>query len=135
MVLGFETHSPNSNINTAWNSFWYSIVTITTVGYGDFYPVTVGGRITAMFIMFMGVGIIGVLASILSSILVGTPPSSAEEPPSPETTAPAVASAAALPPAVSTTTGIEDELASIRSELASLRGLLENMGGKELPKS
>ena len=46
-------------------------MTITTVGYGDYYPVTMAGRITAMFIMFMGVGIIGALASILASLLVG----------------------------------------------------------------
>jgi len=43
-------------------------VTITTVGYGDRYPVTMGGRITAMFIMFMGVGIIGALARILARV-------------------------------------------------------------------
>jgi voltage-gated potassium channel len=128
LVLGFETREPGSNINTGWNAFWYAIVTITTVGYGDFYPVSAGGRITAMFIMFMGVGIIGVLASILSSILVGAPPPEAEEePPSPPT--------AVSPAEVATTPGIEDELAAIRSELASLRGLMENMGGKELPKS
>jgi hypothetical protein len=73
-----ESVSPDANIHTGWDSFWYSIVTITTVGYGDRYPVTVGGRITAMFIMFMGVGIIGALASILSSLLVGSPSAPAD---------------------------------------------------------
>jgi len=79
LVLQFESKNPDANIQTGWDSFWYSVVTITTVGYGDRYPITIAGRITAMFIMFMGVGIIGALASILSSILVGSPATSAEE--------------------------------------------------------
>jgi voltage-gated potassium channel len=77
-VFHFESKSADSNIHTGWDSLWYSIVTITTIGYGDRYPVTVGGRIAALFIMFMGVGIIGALASILSSLLVGSPPASEE---------------------------------------------------------
>ena len=79
LVLQFESKSPDANITTGWDSFWYSIVTITTVGYGDFYPVTLWGRVTAMFIMFAGVGIIGALASILASLLVGGSSSEEEE--------------------------------------------------------
>ena len=79
LVLQFESKSPDANITTGGDALWYSIVTITTVGYGDFYPVTTAGRITAMFIMFMGVGIIGALASILASLLVGGSSSAEEE--------------------------------------------------------
>jgi voltage-gated potassium channel len=46
LVLQFESVSPDANIHTGGDSLWYSIVTITTVGYGDRYPVTPGGRIT-----------------------------------------------------------------------------------------
>ena len=53
-------------------------MTITTVGYGDFYPVTTLGRLTGVFVMFAGIGIIGALASILASLLVS--PSSPDEP-------------------------------------------------------
>ena len=109
LVLQFESASPDGKILTGRDAFWYSMVTITTVGYGDYYPVTAGGRITAMFIMLAGVGIIGALASILASLLVGGSAPAEEE----ETgTAPA------------TTT--ESELAAIKNELAALRQLIEN---------
>ncbi len=81
LVLQFESQSPEAKITTGRDAFWYSIVTITTVGYGDYYPVTSGGRITAMFIMLAGVGIIGALASILASLLVGSSAPAEEEAP------------------------------------------------------
>jgi voltage-gated potassium channel len=111
LVLQFESQSPNANIQSGGDSLWYSVVTLTTVGYGDRYPVTPGGRITAVFIMFMGVGIIGALASILSSVLVGEPPAPAAE----ET------------PAAATTPAVELEIAAIKDELAAMRQLLEKM--------
>ena len=112
LVLQFESKSPDANITTGWDSFWYSIVTITTVGYGDFYPVTFWGRITAMFIMFAGVGIIGALASILASLLVGSSSSPEEE-----------AAAAAAP-----LLAVQEELKSVKEELAVVHQMLEKMG-------
>jgi voltage-gated potassium channel len=111
MVLQFESQSPDANIKTGGDSLWYSLVTITTVGYGDRFPVTLGGRITAFFIMFMGVGIIGALASILSSVLVGSPPATAEE----EFPDPASAPAA------------QKDIADLKNELAAMRQMLEKM--------
>src|SRR5262245_18762816 len=58
LVLQFESQSPNANITTGGDSLWWAVVTITTVGYGDFYPVTPLGHLTAMVVMFTGVGII-----------------------------------------------------------------------------
>ena len=117
LVLQFESRSPNANITTGGNALWYAIVTITTVGYGDFYPVTTAGRITAMFIMFMGVGIIGALASILASLLVG----SSSEPEEEEA------------PAAPTPLNDENELAAIKNELAEMHLLLEKMSvGKNM---
>ena len=118
-VLFFESQSPDANITAGGDSVWWSIVTITTVGYGDRYPVTAGGRITAMFVMFSGVGIIGALASILASALI-PPPKKAEEPaePQPGENPPAVSGAA-----------VEHELAAVKTELAALRQLLEKREG------
>ncbi len=70
LVLEFESRSADGNIKTGGDAIWWGIVTITTVGYGDFFPVTLMGRLTAIFVMFAGIGIIGALASILASLLV-----------------------------------------------------------------
>ncbi len=129
VVLQFESTDPNANIQTGWDSFWFSIVTITTVGYGDRYPVTVGGRITAMFIMIAGVGIIGALASILSSLLVGGGSSTPEEE-TPDTlpgdgTTPVTAQSAlpVVPPPAAT----QQDIADLKNEVAALRQMLEKM--------
>jgi voltage-gated potassium channel len=111
LVLQFESKSTEANITNGWDALWYAVVTITTVGYGDFYPKTVLGRIAGMFIMFAGVGIIGVLASILSSLLVGAPSTPAEE------------EVSAAGPVVLA----NDELAAIKIELAEMRQLLEKI--------
>jgi Ion channel len=46
------------------DALWWAVVTITTVGYGDCYPVTAGGRLTGLFVMFAGVGVIDLLATL-----------------------------------------------------------------------
>ena len=53
-----------------FNAFWWSIVTITTVGYGDISPGTTGGKIIAMVVMFFGIGVIGMLTGIIASAFV-----------------------------------------------------------------
>jgi voltage-gated potassium channel len=61
---------PNSNIKTAEDAIWWSYVTITTVGYGDRYPVTTEGRIIAAFLMTTGVGLFGTFAGFVASWFV-----------------------------------------------------------------
>lgn len=71
-VLVCET-VPGSNIKTADDAVWWSVTTVTTVGYGDRYPVTDGGRIVAMFLMLSGVGLFGALSGIIASKFLGSP--------------------------------------------------------------
>ena len=50
--------------------FWWAIVTMTTVGYGDFSPKTPEGRLFAVFIMFIGISLVSLLTASISSIFV-----------------------------------------------------------------
>lgn len=65
-ILQFEKDI-NSNIKTAEDAIWWSYVTITTVGYGDKYPITTEGRIIGAILMTTGVGIFGTFTAIVSS--------------------------------------------------------------------
>jgi voltage-gated potassium channel len=71
VVLQIEGHSPQANIRTGSDAFWWAFVTITTVGYGDHYPTSGPGRLMAMILMTIGVGIFAVLTSYLASFLFG----------------------------------------------------------------
>jgi voltage-gated potassium channel len=119
LILQFESRSPDANITTGGDALWWAIVTITTVGYGEFFPVTALGRLTAAFVMFAGVGIIGALASILASILVTSSDDGDAEPGSDATGA--AGDVASTREELAAT---REELAATRQELASLRDLI-----------
>lgn len=65
----FESTAADGNILNITDSYWYSIVTLTTVGYGDFYPVTFLGRIIGFVFIIGSLGILGLLISELSLII------------------------------------------------------------------
>lgn len=69
LILIFEDNS-SGNIHTAQDALWWSFVTVTTVGYGDFYPVSAAGRIIAGILMLTGISIFGVLTASLASIFI-----------------------------------------------------------------
>jgi voltage-gated potassium channel len=71
IVYLLERHAPHSNIHTLGDAVWWSFVTVTTVGYGDFYPVTTGGRIAACFIMATGLLTLAVVTAQVASSFVG----------------------------------------------------------------
>jgi voltage-gated potassium channel len=60
-------NAPNSNIKTAEDAIWWAWVTVTTVGYGDKYPVTTEGRIIASVLMAVGVGVLGTFTGLMAS--------------------------------------------------------------------
>jgi voltage-gated potassium channel len=65
-VLHFET-APGSNIKTADDAIWWAFATVTTVGYGDRYPVTPEGRFVAVILMCAGVGLFGTFSGFLAA--------------------------------------------------------------------
>lgn len=68
-VLAFED-TAESNIKTPFDAVWWAIATITTVGYGDKYPVTIEGRLVAIVLMVTGVGLFGVMTGLFAHIFV-----------------------------------------------------------------
>ncbi|MBI2927470.1 MAG: potassium channel family protein [Verrucomicrobia bacterium] len=63
--------APDANIKTAEDAVWWSVTTITTVGYGDKYPVTTEGRILGMTLMLAGIGMFGALGGLVASFFLG----------------------------------------------------------------
>ena len=51
------------------HSLWWAVVTLTTVGYGDVYPVTLGGRLFTFVVLFLGLGIVAVPTGLIASSL------------------------------------------------------------------
>ena len=70
LVLLFEDKAKGSNIHSYPDALWWAIVTVTTVGYGDRFPVTGGGRTVAVILMLVGIGLIGVLTATVASVFI-----------------------------------------------------------------
>lgn len=69
-VLDVEENAPGSNLTTFGDAVWWAMTTITTVGYGDHYPVTVLGRCVAAGLMIGGVAVLGVVTASVASWMV-----------------------------------------------------------------
>jgi voltage-gated potassium channel len=70
VMLRVEQHAPGANITTASDALWYTIATISTVGYGDEYPVTDAGRFIGSVIIIVGVGIFGTFTGYLANFFL-----------------------------------------------------------------
>lgn len=69
-VFDKERFLPGATINSLGKALWWSITTVTTVGYGDVYPVTNTGRIIAVLLMIGGISLVGVVTAALASWII-----------------------------------------------------------------
>jgi len=103
-VLDAERSATASHITSFGDALWWAAVTVTTVGYGDTYPVTVVGRLVAFALMLVGISLLGVLTASVAAWFVGG------------------------------TREVEDEVLlevrALRSELADLRALVDRTGSE-----
>ena len=102
LILRFENGATGATIKTGADAFWWAVVTVTSVGYGDYVPVTVAGRILAIVLMVFGIGLFAVLTSLVAARLIGLQYDQEEM-----------------------VEFIREENAIISAELAELKGLLE----------
>ena len=87
-VLDVERADPNANITTIGDALWWATTTVTTVGYGDYYPVTLEGRLLAFGLMLVGISLVGVVTASVAAWLIAnverpgdrSVPNPAEEP-------------------------------------------------------
>jgi len=69
LIYYFENEAQPEVFSSVFASLWWSVVTLTTVGYGDAYPITVGGRVFTFFVLMIGLGTIAVPSGIVAAAL------------------------------------------------------------------
>ncbi len=106
-MLQLEKGVDGSNIHNATDALWWAFVTITTVGYGDYYPVTFEGRIIAAVLMTAGVGLFGTFTGFVASWFLEEEEEDRGN---------------------HIVTNLKDEVSSLRGEIADLKKLIENKG-------
>lgn len=67
LLIHFESANPESSITNMWLAWWYMLVTLTTVGYGDLYPITPAGKLIGYIYVFSSLGVLGFLFSAISN--------------------------------------------------------------------
>jgi|TARA_Y100000310_G_scaffold343685_1_gene452474 voltage-gated potassium channel len=68
-IYYFEHDAQPDKFESVFHSLWWAVATITTVGYGDVYPVTIGGRLFTFIVLLIGMGVIAVPAGLLAASL------------------------------------------------------------------
>lgn len=78
-IYHFEHTAQPEQFKSVFHCLWWAVVTLTTVGYGDVYPVTVGGKVFTSFVAIIGIGIVAVPAGLFASALTGAAGDDSEE--------------------------------------------------------
>lgn len=68
-IYYFEHDAQPEKFTSIFDSLWWAIITLTTVGYGDVYPITIGGKVFTFFLLMIGLGIVAIPTGIISSAL------------------------------------------------------------------
>lgn len=126
-----EAHAPDANITTLGTAVWWAIVTTTTVGYGDTYPVTPPGRVVGVVLMLVGIGLIGTVSATVAAKFVNRKP----EAPSPESqtpeSGPSAAASAAGPTVPEALEAVTRQLQELTAQQFELRAAIERLSARD----
>jgi voltage-gated potassium channel len=132
-----EYDAPGANITTLGLALWWAIVTTTTVGYGDTYPVTTAGRLIGSVIMVVGIGLIGTVSATVAAWFVShkqqlrddASKAKADQAKADQAKAPAVADTAVADTAVvaRTLTELTAQIEALATQQAQLRATIERL--------
>jgi voltage-gated potassium channel len=111
-ILNCET-VPNANIKTPEEALWWAVVTVTTVGYGNYVPITLAGRIVATVLMIAGVGLFGTFTAFVSSYFVDSSIEVKKE-------------QVKLDMLLHEFKGLKDEISALRDELENAKEAMKN---------
>ena len=131
-VLKAEASSPDRNITNASDAVWWTIVTITTVGYGDKYPTTNPGRIIGVITMVVGVGLFGVLTGYLANSFLAPQRKQQEDKSAEKSGESTTETGASLsqpqqePTALPASLGLEAKLEQLMAEVTELKRLMQH---------
>jgi voltage-gated potassium channel len=118
LMLRYEASAAGANITTGGDALWWGIVTVTTVGYGDQFPVTTGGRTVGVFVLAVGVALFGTFTGFLANAFLSPPRESAPAP------APAGSNRALLEDVRAELVAQEERSAALRRRLEQLESTL-----------
>jgi voltage-gated potassium channel len=69
-IYHFENEAQPEVFKSIFHSMWWAVATLTTVGYGDIYPVTMGGKVFTFFILMLGLGVVAIPPALMASALM-----------------------------------------------------------------
>ena len=136
ITLSFEIDTPGASIKSYGDAVWWGFVTVTTVGYGDFTPITVPGRITAVLIMFTGAASVGaVTAAVASRFITGasssgsSSSSDSDDSQTPQASHPSPAVGVVLQEEETTLADLGQQIASLQAQMEAIAAKLDADSG------
>ena len=125
-TLIYEIDAPGANITSYGDSVWWAFVTVTTVGYGDFTPITVGGRVIAVLIMFTGAAAVGAVTAAVASRFITGANAAAKSAPTP----PAQSAPSAPQDSHATSSAQDTGIETLARQLTALQAQMDGIAAK-----